>query len=771
MKKIMCILMLLFGFIHSPAAEQGTIDPKSPESKSLEKLYLMRNEIFARHGRPFKTHELNTYFRSKDWYKLDLSYDDSRLSKTELANAAIIKKEELELLKHNYILENGKKRMNFNNIINKRQFGRFSEEEIEKLCTNGFLVVPAKHEQFFYLYEDNDYKGIASFVTTDAILQLYHTFFDFTLRNLEAEKLFPILETLSGKMVEISKKLYEETDNEKIREAALRNIAYFAVPYYFLTGDSSTFEPSVSKIVKREIEKCEGHSSRENSLIFNPDADPKIKHDVDYTQFIPRGHYTRSEELKLYFMAMMWFGLNYFLADEELDLIQSLLITHQLYKNEAGNERLIDLWEKIYEPTVFYVGLSDDLDPSDYKFIIDEVFGEQPKLEDFANESKLKKTEKIAEKLAEKTKIRVQMVGIPSGPQFRFMGQRYIPDSEILQRLSKWPERPFPRGLDITAVLGSRLAKKILLENYKEWEKWAEYPDTLEKLVQEFGEFKPTAWKQNLYYSWIWCLKALIELSEEFKYPFFMQNEAWELKSLNTSLASWVELRHDVILYGKQSGAECGDGAEWYPDPPKGYVEPNVIFYRRLGELLSFTCEGLKKRDLLTQRMDEKFKRFIELVTFLEKVSVKELTSQPLIKQEYDQIKIFGTLLENLTISVMVDKKYLRWFEIVSDVDKNIAVVADVHTSLEEVLEEGVGPAFEVYVAVEIDGYLKLTRGAVFSYYEFIHPASDRLTDEKWQKLLKEGKAPSLPDWIKKYLSNQPAHDVPRPRYIYSSGC
>ena len=31
---------------------------------------------------------------------------------------------------------------------------------------------------------------------------------------------------------------------------------------------------------------------------------------------------------------------------------------------------------------------------------------------------------------------------------------------------------------------------------------------------------------------------------------------------------------------------------------------------------------------------------------------------------------------------------------------------------------------------VPVEGKLVLTRGAVFSYYEFIHPAADRLTDE-----------------------------------------
>jgi hypothetical protein len=773
MKKMVYALLILFLFcFENPALAQKTaFDPKSLEGKSLEELYLMRNEIYARHGKPFKVHELNTYFQSQDWYELDGDYNDSRISKPELDMAAMIRKKETELLKNNYLTDNGQKRMNFNNILNKSQFGSFTKEEIEKLTTHGFLVVPAQHEQFFYVYEDNFYKGIASFVTTDSVLQLYHMFFNFTLRNLEAEKLLPILKTLTGEMVKNSQKLYKGTKDQKVKEAARRNVAFFSVSNFFLTGSSSVTEPSLAKIIKNEIEKCEQHSRRENSLIFNPRKDPQIKHDVDYTQFIIRGHYTRSKELGTYFMGMIWFGLNSFVAGQDLDLIQSLIITEQLYSNKIGKRRLIDLWEDIYEPTAFYAGVSNDLGPKDFKSIIDAVFGKSPRPEDFVNPEKLKEAREMINERYQKTKIRVELVGIPGGPQFRLMGQRYIPDSEILQRLSNWPERPFPKGLDIVAVLGSESAKKILLEQYKEGETWTKYPDELEKLMGEFGELKPEDWKKNLYYHWIWCLKALIELGRDFQYPFFMENEAWELKNVNTSLASWAELRHDVILYDTESGAECGDG-EWEPDPPKAYVEPNIIFYKRLGELLSFTREGLKKRELLTKQMEEKFKKFVELVSFLEKVSTKELRNQPLTTQEYNQIRIFGSLLEDLTITVLMDEESwipFRWFEIKSDIDKNIAVIADVHTSQGGVLEEAVGPAFEVYVIVEIDGYLKLTRGAIFSYYEFEHPASDRLTDEKWQKMVKEGKQPPLPDWTKEYLSDEPGHEVPKQKYTYFS--
>ena len=48
--------------------------------------------------------------------------------------------------------------------------------------------------------------------------------------------------------------------------------------------------------------------------------------------------------------------------------------------------------------------------------------------------------------------------GFVAGLQFRFMGQRFMPDSYIIQKLVYWPEKPWPKGLDVMAVLGSRQA-------------------------------------------------------------------------------------------------------------------------------------------------------------------------------------------------------------------------------------------------------------------------------------------------------------------------
>jgi len=80
------------------------------------------------------------------------------------------------------------------------------------------------------------------------------------------------------------------------------------------------------------------------------------------------------------------------------------------------------------------------------------------------------------------------------------------------------------------------------------------------------------------------------------------------------------------------------------------------------------------------------------------------------------------------------------------------------------------GKANEIYVVVEINGYLYLTRGATFSYYEFAVPESDgpmdkkgttprvkdknwkggRLTDEDWQKTEDDkSKRPPIQEWMK----------------------
>jgi hypothetical protein len=146
----------------------------------------------------------------------------------------------------------------------------------------------------------------------------------------------------------------------------------------------------------------------------------------------------------------------------------------------------------------------------------------------------------------------------------------------------------------------------------------------------------------------------------------------------------------------------------------------------------------------------ERFDAFDEMLTNLKTISEKELREEKLTEDEYDSIRSIGGTLEYLTLSVMTGKP--DTWELVNETDKDMAVVADVHTGDDKALEEAVGHANEMLVIVPVQGRLVLTRGAVFSYYEFLYPAADRLTDENWQAMLNAGKAPPPPAWTSSFV-------------------
>ena len=349
-------------------------------------------------------------------------------------------------------------------------------------------------------------------------------------------------------------------------------------------------------------------------------------------------------------------------------------------------------------------------------------------------------------------------VTTPVGKQFRFMGQRYVLDAEIIQELVEPIVRPIPSGLDVMGVLGSQKAEEIQMAK-EENQYWEMYPEMFSKLKDKFGKLNDGEWQSNMYQGWLWTLKGFLEPFGK-GYPSFMTNDAWIDKDLNTALGSWSELKHDTILYGKQSGAEKGGGGQLVV----GYVEPNIEVYEKLLWLTKFTRENLKTRNLNIESIDEKIIKFEDLLSFLINCSVKQLKNEELTRDEYNRIGYYGAILEDLMNSFVEGDA--RWFEITSDTDKNMAVIADFHTiapnqfSGAGYMESGVGPAYEIYVVVPIAGELYLTRGAVFSYHEFV--SNERLTDEAWQEMIKEDKQPSMPEWTNSFI-REGKGEIPNP--------
>ncbi len=333
---------------------------------------------------------------------------------------------------------------------------------------------------------------------------------------------------------------------------------------------------------------------------------------------------------------------------------------------------------------------------------------------------------------------------------WRFMGQRFIPDSYIFQQLvyanvgTEAKPRAFPKGLDVPAAMGSDRASAILKQMGES--DYANYDRQMQKMRDEFGKVDQPTWTQNLYWGWLYSLKPLAAPKGD-GYPAFMRNEAWTDKQLYSYLGSWTELRHDTILYAKQSYA-VGSGAPappkatpTPPPPPRGYVEPQPEVYARLQALAQQTKDGLTARKLLAPDFSAEFDTMISLLTRLRNISTLELTGGSLSDTDYAFIREFGSSIKG------VQDFTLNQADISSGADERMAIVADVHTDPNsgKVLEEGVGNALTIVAIAPVDGQPSLLVGASYSQYEFTHDMSDRLTDEQWQQQLNN--PPPLADW------------------------
>ena len=80
-----------------PGSDSHYLTEADLKGLSHEELCFARNEIFARHGRIFKTPQIAAYFNSKSWYHGTISpdkFDDSVLNKYEWANVNFIREYE-----------------------------------------------------------------------------------------------------------------------------------------------------------------------------------------------------------------------------------------------------------------------------------------------------------------------------------------------------------------------------------------------------------------------------------------------------------------------------------------------------------------------------------------------------------------------------------------------------------------------------------------------------------------------------------------------------
>ena len=761
----------------------------------LSDLRVLRNAPAARLGYPFRDAYLRGIYSTTTWYdslmwkfdekleemdwskvpeKEDESWRDRYYRASEITGLVKYTQEELdfmkrlkeredELMKQNFEVPEGL-RVNMQNLVNPTQLKDFDSLLCQRLGEVGFAIVPGTHDQLFHVYEQNDYREFPSFVTTDLFLQLYHLYFDCMLRELEESHLMQLITDFSHDMFYAMDRMANWSGgDETIQKAANHNAVYYNIAHKLFT-DKYLGTPDQNAQADAEVQRIMAYADGPSTFMQD-----FREVSFSYSLFRPRGHYTRSEKLQRYFRGMMWvqkasFGLNH---NDEVQ--QAVMQTYALKNDKA----LVRKYEILNQLITYLMGQSDDITIMQVKAEVEKL---NMPMESLLNDGQAmaKLTDTLNEIGNKQTRIRPKFEKT-SHNKICVMPQRYQPDGEVLQEMVDYDndptQRATPKGLDFFAAMGVPAAEQILIE---EGQKWKDFEPQLGKMKKRMQEIN---WNETIATQWMNALKVIND--KDSQRPYFMVSDEWNLKDLNAMLASWAELKHDAILYAKQPmGAECGGGG--IPEPVvKGYVEPNVGFWKKAIELLDNTEKLLKEQNMLTEKISTATERIREEAQFLLAISEKELAGKTIEEEEYDQIKCIGATFENISLDlVRQPDQYLMGWSDVQGADKKVALVADVYTASADnnpnksILFEAVGAADEIYVVVEIGGYLYLTRGAVLSYREFIQAIDEpRLTDEEWQKMLEENPRKGVPEWMKRIIV--PLKNAPEPNeeYFYSSGC
>lgn len=702
----------------------------SLKGKTLDELRILRNELFARKGYLFEDAIARGHFMQYEWYQPIFDVPDFKVKLTSKEKRFITKVKEAEetLKKQPFVEKNGHTFIAFNQVLNTSQFKNLGGSIQRSLENTNACIIPGGHKQMFHLYDYNHYQYIPNFVTTDSYLQLLHKYFSGILKHVEEEQFIPMMRTMLNTLYTQSYTVYKESAHKQEREAAAYLTTYIAIGSTALTGEEKEVPEEMQSFYKEEVEKIQNHSGNRSDFLGISNGM------TDYQQFTPRGNYTKSEALKKYFTGIKWLNYAPFFLDEKQRFDAVLLLADMIRSDRA----LMKDYTRFNSLISMMAGEEDNLSIGTVIEVLDTLYKGIERKEMYTRSVKkeliaaLKKREvnKIQAQTADKNRMNVL-----------FTAGRYSMDAAIFMKLvhvdGVESKRPYPRGLDVFSVLGNQKASHIIEGVYKDETTWEAYPEKVDSLQQVFAAYSD--WDKNLYTK---TMQLLLQMNKsDGNYPGFMQTDFWKTKNVSTSLAAWATLKHDLILYSEPAFAAQG-GQGGGPPPPQhlSYVEPNIKFWEHALALLKLEKEILQEAAVYTDHLRFINEELEDLANLLLNVSKKQLKKEKVTEKEFIELSWIGARMERILFRIFKTDHLPKQ-------EADMAVVADVY-NYKQFLEAGTGHADEVYVVAEINGSYYITRGAVFSYYEFLSPSP--MTDMDWQEKLKTN--PKRPRWIRNTL-------------------
>jgi hypothetical protein len=452
--------------------------------------------------------------------------------------------------------------------------------------------------------------------------------------------------------------------------------------------------------------------------------------------------------------------------------IQRQTIGSYLLLEAAKNSGAIELWQELDGIIRFLVGESDNVTLSHLQMLADEIgLSQASELLEAGRwqafqavlAAKSYAIQRINSQILLSDPMNPEQIAPPSA--FLLLGQRFVIDSYVMgnvvfdrilhQGQKVW--RGLPSSLDALFALGNDAAAILLEDELSRYH----YASNLAALRYLIDSYEENFWSSALYNVWLQAIRRLNPARDLAQLPAFMQTGAFWQQKMNTQLAAWSQLRHDNLLYAKQSytsGAVCSF--------PYSFVEPFPEFYRTLhafaqaaqSNFNAVNFANAEKKD----RILKYFSNMAGVMDTLATIAGKQLSRTSLNSAEI--IFLQSMLYDRGGNCVPVPTGWYAnlFYQFDEDCMTRDLVVADVHTQptdaagnmVGHVLHVGTGPIDLAIIIAEChDGRPMAYIGPVMSYYEHVTMNFQRLTDEEWQELYQQ--PPSFrPAWANVYLAD-----------------
>ena len=643
--------------------------------------------------------------------------------------------------------------------------------EINCLKNQGFVVITdpnRRFRSFGQVFMDVFKRDLPVFITTDAILHAVHLAFDEMLQMAEERYLYPMLYDMLAAM---HRQLLLMSAPDDVKDDM---DLYISVARSLLVGkgikipdDQWPLPPSIrdngkpfslrgqEAQVREILAKIETREMHKFALYG-------MERRADFSQFIPRGHYTVSEDLIRYFMTMMWLGredLGFLLSKKDPELgdpapYQRQMMGAVLILQLLEQSKQWPNYRKIVEFVSYMIGEPDNPALDDLQTACEAL-----SVDDVAQISDVATYSAIYDELIAQDAIRGRIssnvrLDTESPPVYLMvLGQRFVLDSFVMSEVvyDRIPaKRTMPSPLDVMYVLGNDTAKPLLKEELLRHG----YEQKLDQLRQDADALGEDFWGATAYHQWLTTLRTLHHEAPEAA-PRFMKGQGWRLEKLNTQLASWAQLRHDTILYVKQSYSALA--CEY----PYGYVEPYLEFYEELAKFYEATQKAY--HSLGIRDYDWYFTGSMEALQTLHEMVRKEMACLPFTD---DEVSFLQRTIKQPKGNGYGTPSPSGWYaELCFRMELSTEwkpCVADVHTdpNTRSVLEVAVGDVELIIIVADNEDDKVTYVGPAFTYYEFTQPMNGRMTDEQWKEHLSRNDIPPRPTWAMEYLEGRASDDV-----------